>query len=179
MCSHSHVSWHMACLNHCFAHTHTLHTLWERPRNTGFLILTPAVLRSRWPPQSDLWLSIFAPCTAGDYNGTLFFLTCHWQSAITLGHVILLAGQCVNNLSLLRYGFVGRWLQCPCNTSTETNVQWYGKIQEFKVGVIFTVFFLWTNKHAEKYLNNNLGCKSVMLHFHIILMYFALLVTLS
>ncbi|KAI4833456.1 hypothetical protein KUCAC02_016355 [Chaenocephalus aceratus] len=34
------------------------------------------------------------------------FLPCHWQSAFTPGHVISLAGRCVNDISLVRYGFV-------------------------------------------------------------------------
>lgn len=41
-------------------------------QSTGLLILTPAVVRSGWPPQNDLRLSIFTPCTAGDYNGAFF-----------------------------------------------------------------------------------------------------------
>lgn len=51
-----------------------LHTCGGGPQNRqDCLFLTLAVVRSGWPPQDDLRLSIFTPCTAGDYNGAPFF----------------------------------------------------------------------------------------------------------
>lgn len=109
-CSHTHANWHVAC-SATIVRTH----MWKRLQSAGFLILTQAVVRSGWPPQYDLWLLIFAPCTAGDYSGTPFFLPCHCQSAFTPGHVISPAGQCVNDIVRVRYGF--------CRTQASVSVQ--------------------------------------------------------
>ena len=51
-------------------------------------------------------------------------LSCHWQSAFPLGYVISPAGQCVNDVSLVRYGFARSRLQHPRNMSTTTTVPW-------------------------------------------------------
>lgn len=71
-CSHTHANWHTASFEYCTAYTHATH-MWKCPQDTAFLILTLAVVGSSWPPENELWLSIFTPWTAEDYNGTLFF----------------------------------------------------------------------------------------------------------
>lgn len=83
----------------------------------------------------------------------LFFppLPCHWQSALTLGHMISPVSQCVNDISLVRYGFVGCRFQCASNPSRANNVQCAVVWQVMVVRVI--ICCLWTDEHAGKYLN--------------------------
>lgn len=71
-CSHTHANWHTASFDYCTAYTHATH-MWKCPQDTAFLILTLPVVGSSWPPENELWLSIFTPWTAGDCNGTLSF----------------------------------------------------------------------------------------------------------
>ncbi len=148
----------MACFNYCGAHTHATHM-----SNAGWLILSSGekwLASTKWPMTFNLRTLYSRRLQWHPF----FFLPCHWQSAFTRGHGILLVDQCVNDISVVRYASAGCRLQCACNTRTATSVQWAVTWKHVVVRVLIMVFIRGQQTSWEELWN-------LILHFQVIVLY--------
>lgn len=104
-CSYAHGNWHTLQLSR--SHARSASCVWRQLSQPWMVILflSRAVIRSGWPPQNDLWLSILAPCWAGDYNGVPFlFPTLPLAASLHHGHAISSVNRGVRDISPVKCG---------------------------------------------------------------------------